>query len=105
VIKHHGKWLADWRDENGIRKRKSFATWQAARKYENEQKGKSRGARKTRSAHQSIGSSEAAPKSSPANHGRNKPPSNRPIQIINFIVARDEKGPTIIVLTGLESFS
>ncbi|MBI1750165.1 MAG: hypothetical protein HY234_15650 [Acidobacteria bacterium] len=37
MLKKHGKYFADWRDERGRRHRKSFATAHEAKKYQTKQ--------------------------------------------------------------------
>jgi hypothetical protein len=38
MLKKYGRWYADWIDEHGNRKRKSFATRKAALKYQTSQR-------------------------------------------------------------------
>jgi hypothetical protein len=40
MIRKHGKWFADWKDENGKRKRKALKTKHAALTYQTQQRNK-----------------------------------------------------------------
>jgi hypothetical protein len=68
MLRKNGRWYADWRDENGKRHRKSFATRQAAkahakamRKAVQQKKAQRRAAGSHRSSRQSASSTKARP--------------------------------------------